>query len=227
MALDSSELSVEPGNLAWSTVSHENFPAALVDGRADQLGSTQWPAHLECGRGFDPRSAAVCGFRTIRSRDWPVRDRQFLDFERRNDEDVSVCVFALDPTLSNPTFNAFGFSLYAQKTIEPGGSGGAGSVSIAAFDDLNAELVGGVNISGSLNSNPHGIAVPGQVATTWSMLAIDPNAPPNNNRAQVILGQFICNSGTVQFFTTAIPEPTGAWLQLLSTTIVLGQRRRR
>ncbi len=133
---------------------------------------------------------------------------------------------SLDPNCPVCSFNLLGFDFYSQKNIEPGGGGGAGSINVDVFDDVPNELVSGLNVSGSLGSNPTQVLIPGDVTTQWFELAIDLANPPNNDDAQVIIGNLIFNGGTITCGSFAVPEP-GTIPAAFLMTIVVGSRARR
>lgn len=123
-------------------------------------------------------------------------------------------IASLNPTLPNTEISLLGFNFYSEKNIEVGGNGGAGSISAVVLDDNEMLLAGGITISGSLGSNPSRVDIPSDTQTSWFTLAIDPNSPPSNDDAQVILGNIIINGGTARAFGS-VPEPsTVSWLMI-------------
>lgn len=110
---------------------------------------------------------------------------------------------------SNCTFDLLGFDFFSEKNTEPGGKGGAGAISIDIFDDANVEQVDSINVSGNLGSAPTQVTLPSNVTSDWFELRIDLGSPPGNDDAQVILGQFIFNGGTVvcSSIEATVPEP--------------------
>ncbi|MGI9517775.1 MAG: PEP-CTERM sorting domain-containing protein [Pirellulaceae bacterium] len=134
-------------------------------------------------------------------------------------------ISSIDPQFDQCTFNLLGFDFYSEKNTEPGGKGGAGSISVDVFDDMNMELVNSINISGSLGSSPTNVVLPPNVATEYFVLAVDLDSPPNNADAQVILGDFIFNGGTVLCSSSAVPEPSSL-LALMAASSFLWLSRR-
>ncbi len=132
-------------------------------------------------------------------------------------------VSAINPAFSNCMFDQFGFDLFSEKNIEPGGTGGAGSIGMDVFDDSSNELLNSLNVSGSLGSNPTTVAIPGVVSSAFFELAVDLDSPPNNDDAQIILGDFVFNAGTVHC-TAPIPE-SGSCLVMFAVCLITTIRR--
>jgi len=131
------------------------------------------------------------------------------NFATSDSGNIREFVFAfrpLRPGLDSTEINLLGFNFFSEKNIEPGGNGGAGSILADIFDDQNVELVNGINVSGSLGSNPSRVDIPGNSSSFSFRLAIDLDSPPNNDDAQVILGDFVFNGGSVRAFSS-VPEP--------------------
>ena len=119
---------------------------------------------------------------------------------------------SIDPLLPDSEVQLLGFDVFTEKNIEVGGSGGAGSISADVFDDVGAEMVNGVNISGSLGSNPANIVLPGSSQSKSFKMAVDLDSPPNNDDAQVIIGNIIFSGGTIRSFSSPVPEPCSGLL---------------
>ncbi len=135
-------------------------------------------------------------------------------------------ISAINPAFTECTYDLLGFDFYSEKNVEPGGTGGAGAIGADVFDDQGTELVSGLNVSGSLGSNPTRVDIPGLIPAEWFSLAVDLNNPPNNDDAQIILGNFVFDTGVVHCFAP-IPEPAGLGvLGLAGWLMLIGPRRR-
>ncbi|MCR9294002.1 MAG: hypothetical protein NXI32_14855 [bacterium] len=133
-------------------------------------------------------------------------------------------ITSLNASLPDVEVSLLGFDFYSEKNIEVGGRGGAGSISAMVIDDAFNSLVSGVNVSGSLGSNPSRVAIPVNSTSRTFALAVDTSTTPNAD-AQVIIGDIIFNSGSVRSFNSAVPEPQSGCA--LASALLIFLRRRR